>query len=105
MMSNTKYKTTGMKGKINGWNFEQIRDLETGFVVYNLEKKGVRHEYVTPQKMHEIVVKIRCECVRCGVNWSKRTEEPKYCPHCKSPYWNKVYVRKGGRNKEKQEEK
>lgn len=31
-----------------------------------------------------------CECKRCGYKWKPRIEtEPKQCPHCKSPYWNK----------------
>src|SRR3989344_2153767 len=29
-------------------------------------------------------------CFRCYHPWKKRTEaRPKYCPKCKSPYWNK----------------
>ncbi len=29
-------------------------------------------------------------CFRCYHNWKKRKEtNPKYCPKCKSPYWNK----------------
>lgn len=32
-------------------------------------------------------------CLRCGHEWLPRdretTEEPKVCPHCKNPYWNK----------------
>lgn len=28
-------------------------------------------------------------CKRCGHEWTpKKKEEPKVCPHCKSPYWN-----------------
>jgi predicted Zn-ribbon and HTH transcriptional regulator len=38
--------------------------------------------------------KIRIEgwiCERCGHKWAPRNikEEPKVCPKCKSPYWNK----------------
>ncbi len=34
-------------------------------------------------------------CNRCGHEWYPRSEkEPKNCPHCKSPYWNKERVRK-----------
>jgi len=30
------------------------------------------------------------KCNRCGYEWLKRTEgEPKWCPKCISPYWNK----------------
>jgi len=35
------------------------------------------------------------ECNRCGHSWYSRTpNEPKVCPKCKSPYWNKKRVRK-----------
>jgi hypothetical protein len=34
-------------------------------------------------------------CERCGYRWSARTgtgyrphNDPRVCPHCKSPYWN-----------------
>ena len=31
------------------------------------------------------------ECNRCSHSWIPRAEkEPKVCPKCKSPYWNKV---------------
>jgi predicted Zn-ribbon and HTH transcriptional regulator len=34
-------------------------------------------------------------CKRCGWLWVKRIErEPKNCPGCKSPFWNKEYQRK-----------
>jgi death-on-curing protein len=34
-------------------------------------------------------------CNRCYYHWDKRSEgTPKYCPHCKSPYWNKRRIRK-----------
>jgi len=29
------------------------------------------------------------ECLRCGRLWESRTKNPKQCPKCKSPYWNK----------------
>lgn len=29
-------------------------------------------------------------CQRCGNTWIPRTPEPKQCPKCKSPYWNKT---------------
>lgn len=29
-------------------------------------------------------------CERCGHEWPPKGEgEPKFCPKCKSPYWNK----------------
>ncbi|MEK7352938.1 MAG: hypothetical protein AABZ77_00330 [Chloroflexota bacterium] len=32
-----------------------------------------------------------CQCERCGHEWLPRGEnlEPKVCPKCKSPYWDK----------------
>jgi DNA-directed RNA polymerase subunit RPC12/RpoP len=33
-------------------------------------------------------------CNRCGHKWTPRENgEPKVCPNCKSPYWNKERVR------------
>lgn len=32
-------------------------------------------------------------CKRCGWTWESRTSEPKKCPSCFSPYWNKARVR------------
>ncbi len=30
------------------------------------------------------------KCLRCGNTWVKKFEEnPKTCPSCKSPYWDK----------------
>lgn len=41
----------------------------------------------------ERAVKVLAElhCERCGHDWIRRKflEVPKYCPHCKSPIWNK----------------
>jgi len=33
-----------------------------------------------------------CTCERCNHKWliRKRNLIPKFCPHCKSPYWNKA---------------
>lgn len=28
------------------------------------------------------------KCLRCGYTWIPRTEEPRNCPRCHSPYWN-----------------
>jgi len=33
--------------------------------------------------------KLKYQCLRCGNKWTPRTENPKQCPKCKSPYWNK----------------
>ena len=31
------------------------------------------------------------QCLRCGHKWVPRitSEEPRICPKCKSPYWNR----------------
>jgi DNA-directed RNA polymerase subunit RPC12/RpoP len=31
------------------------------------------------------------KCLRCGHEWTRRNfkRDPKVCPSCKSPYWNK----------------
>lgn len=34
-------------------------------------------------------------CNRCGNRWHSKIRNPKMCPHCKSPYWNKKRIRKG----------
>jgi len=28
------------------------------------------------------------KCLRCGKEWKPWAPNPKYCPRCKSPYWN-----------------
>lgn len=34
-------------------------------------------------------------CNRCKHEWATRNiKDPKYCPKCKSPYWNKPRIRK-----------
>lgn len=49
---------------------------------------------ITMTKEHlEKSVKALAEltCQRCGYQWIRRTfiSVPKYCPHCKSPVWDK----------------
>lgn len=43
------------------------------------------------------------QCTRCGWEWATRNhDDPKNCPNCKSPYWNKKKVRfldKNGKSK------
>jgi len=37
------------------------------------------------------------ECNRCEHEWAtKNPEDPKRCPKCNSPYWNKERIRKIG---------
>ena len=33
-------------------------------------------------------------CLRCGHTWVKRIEKPKFCPRCRSPYWDTPRIRK-----------
>lgn len=28
-------------------------------------------------------------CLRCGWIWTPRVDNPRWCPKCNSPYWNK----------------
>jgi len=36
------------------------------------------------------------KCERCSHTWYPiRPQLPKVCPKCKSPYWNKPYIKKG----------
>lgn len=40
-------------------------------------------------------------CERCGHEWVPREKgiEPKVCPSCKSPYWNRPRKNKGKKKK------
>lgn len=31
-------------------------------------------------------------CLRCGYEWAQNNpiKDPKTCPNCQSPYWNKI---------------
>ena len=33
------------------------------------------------------------KCLRCGYEWIPRSQCPKYCARCNSPYWNKPKVK------------
>ena len=39
-------------------------------------------------------------CIRCTYKWIPIIKHPKKCPRCKSPYWDKEYVK--GRKKQSQ---
>jgi len=42
-------------------------------------------------------VEMNLKCNRCNHSWYSRTpNNPKVCPKCKSPYWNKKRIRKLG---------
>lgn len=32
------------------------------------------------------------ECLRCNGTWEERVPNPRYCPLCKSPYWDRERV-------------
>jgi hypothetical protein len=40
----------------------------------------------------ELQKRIR-QCTRCKHEWVIRDKEPKTCPKCNSPYWNKKRIR------------
>ncbi len=36
------------------------------------------------------------KCLRCGWRWiPRKPEQPRWCPACNSPYWNRKRVRRG----------
>ena len=40
-------------------------------------------------------------CERCGHEWVPRNqEEPRVCPKCKSPYWNRPRKARGDQSEE-----
>lgn len=42
---------------------------------------------------YNVIMKIN-KCLRCNYEWEQRiTNEPRQCPRCKSPSWNKPKVR------------
>ena len=32
---------------------------------------------------------VRLKCKKCGYEWFPRVDNPKACPRCHSPYWDK----------------
>ncbi len=52
----------------------------------------MNNENVAAEKIQITVWK--CNCERCGHLWeSRKTNKPKCCPACKSPYWETKRVR------------
>ena len=39
------------------------------------------------------------KCERCGYEWipRKKNKYPRVCPKCKSPYWDRPKINKGGK--------
>lgn len=53
------------------------------------------------KKVELNVMGYRCE--RCGHEWQPRNEEePRVCPKCKSPYWDRERVRNLKKKKTKE---
>jgi len=43
----------------------------------------------------------RYTCLRCKHSWIPRTDNiPKICPKCRSPYWDREFVRKRKQDEE-----
>ena len=54
--------------------------------------KGIEIVYsqVYNQAMNKQIELPTLKCLRCGHEWiPNRPVEPKVCPKCKSPYWNR----------------
>lgn len=32
---------------------------------------------------------MKCRCLKCNTVWESRKRNPKFCPYCKNPNWNK----------------
>ena len=48
---------------------------------------------------------VEFSCGRCGHKWVPRENgEPKVCPSCKSPYWNKPRVREVAKRRIRRED-
>ena len=30
------------------------------------------------------------KCLRCGYEWETKIDNPRFCPNCNSPYWDKA---------------
>lgn len=42
---------------------------------------------------------LACTCERCGYEWNSiKSDPPKVCGRCKSPYWNVPKNLKGGQD-------
>lgn len=61
---------------------------------------GIAYRHIYSAILTEIMPRAKFlvsgwECTRCGHKWvPKIVREPKRCPRCKSPYWNKKRVRR-----------
>jgi Zn finger protein HypA/HybF involved in hydrogenase expression len=42
------------------------------------------------KKLESFLIEIvGCRCMRCNHTWVPRGKKPRFCPKCKSPYWDK----------------
>ncbi len=39
----------------------------------------------------------KLKCLKCGKEWIPRTDDVRYCPKCKTAYWDKDRSIKGGK--------
>lgn len=71
-----------------------------GWVVIGGDDSRNRFDYTCP-RCHGLIHTL--QCTRCGNVWAPRSFDqlPRYCPSCKSPYWNKTRVRE---TKERQQD-
>jgi predicted Zn-ribbon and HTH transcriptional regulator len=51
-----------------------------------VKKMTEKVEIINPEDIPKLP---QANCLRCGYTWNIRTEHPRRCPHCKSPYWDK----------------
>ena len=62
-----------------------LKDID--FISLRLYNRGMNKELNIPT----------LNCLRCGHEWiPNRPVEPKVCPKCNSPYWNKPKVKQSG---------
>lgn len=69
-----------------------IKCQNCGWVVIDDGAAKTKFSYTCPRCAGTIY---SLECIRCGYEWAPNNfnKLPKYCPLCKSPYWNKPRVR------------
>ncbi len=58
-------------------------------VYYHDHTLNTRKKYVIIIAVMPTLDQMQCHCRRCGQDWLKRIPgRPKFCPSCKSPYWD-----------------
>jgi len=56
---------------------------------YSIQIRNKRRVIVIDKKGNYIMSLLVLICLRCNHNWIARTEKPRFCPKCKSLYWDK----------------